>query len=97
MSRRGPHKNAPNVVPPDIVVTQNGDIICKSSISSFNAMATEPLVYVHLLRPMRSCDIAMLKEHGLMWNSLQTNEPDNCISDTVWRMVRAMEGRAPVL
>ena len=73
--------------PPSTVVAQNGDVICKFTISSFNAMAGKPDVFFHLMRPMHSCDVGILRIHGLMWDSLQTTDP---LSETIYKMDKAL-------
>ena len=58
--------------PPSLVVAEHGDVICKFSTSSFDARARKHEVSFHMMRPMPSENVAMLRARGLMWNSLQT-------------------------
>ena len=79
------------VAHPCTVVSQNGDIICTFTISNFDQMVRTPGVYVHLMRPMLSRNVAMLKRKGLMWNSLQTTDP---LEDAVFQMNWALKFNA---
>ena len=55
--------------PPNTVVTLNGDIILKITVSSF-AQNGGKETFVHLMRQMQSSDVAILKREGLMWDWL---------------------------
>ena len=73
--------------PPSTIVAQNGDVICKFTIHSFNAMARKPGVFFHLMRPMLSSNVAILRTQGLMWNSLQTTDS---LSEVIYNMDQAL-------
>ena len=74
--------------PPTTVVTQKGDIICTFATSSFNMMQKEPEVFVHLLRPMPTRTVAILKTQGHMWESLG---PADSLSELVYEMMRVAD------
>ena len=73
--------------PPSLVVAENGDVICKFSTSSIDANARKPEVFFHMMRPMPSENVAMLRARGLMWNSLQTT---GTLSDLIYDWDRAL-------
>ena len=73
--------------PSSTVVTQNGDVICTFTVRSLNR-ATKPEEFVHLMRPMLASNVKMLKNKGLMWNSLRTADS---LSDAIFDMVTALD------
>ena len=73
--------------PPSLVVSEHGDVICKFSTSSIDATARKPEVFFHMMRPMLSENVAMLRARGLMWNSLQTT---GTLSDLIYDWDRAL-------
>ena len=82
------------------VVTQNGDVICEFDVISFGRMAREPEVFVHLMRPMLSSNVAIIKTQGLddMWKSsiLRTQTVGTSVnpwrlSDTTHKMRQALD------
>ena len=60
--------------PPSLVIAKNGDVICKFTSRSFNVAATKHEVFFHMMRPVLSENVAMLRARRLMWNSLETTE-----------------------
>ena len=73
--------------PPSLVVAEHGDVICKFSTSSFDARARKPEVFFHMMRPMLSENVAMLRARGLMWNSLQNT---GTLSEVIYDWDRAL-------
>ena len=73
--------------PPSLVVAEHGDVICKFSTSSIDANARKPEVFFHMMRPMLSENVAMLRARGLMWNSLQTT---GTLSEVIYDWDRAL-------
>jgi hypothetical protein len=74
--------------PSSTVVTQKGDVICTFTVGSINLRAKKPEEFVHLMRPMLASNVEMLKNKGLMWNSLQTADS---LSDAIFDMVTALD------
>ena len=74
--------------PSSTVVTQNGDVVCTFTVRSFNLRATKPEEFVHLMRPMLASNVEMLKNKGLMWNSLQTADS---LSEAIFLMATAID------
>ena len=73
--------------PPSLVVAEHGDVICKFSTSSIDATAMKPEVFFHMMRPMLSENVAMLRARGLMWNSLQNT---GTLSEVIYDWDRAL-------
>ena len=73
--------------PPSLVVAEHGDVICKFSTSSIDANARKPEVFFHMMRPMPSENVAMLRARGLMWNSLQNT---GTLSEVIYDWDRAL-------
>jgi hypothetical protein len=74
--------------PSSTVVTQKGDVICTFTVGSINLRAKKPEEFVHLMRPMLASNVEMLKNKGLMWNSLRTADS---LSDAIFDMVTALD------
>ena len=69
------------------VVTENGDISCTFTISSFNTMEKEPLRFMHLMRPMHPSIVSILEGTGIMRRGLQhTGSP---LSQTIFDVDQA--------
>jgi hypothetical protein len=54
-----------------VVITENGDISCTFTISSFHAMAKRPLRFVHLMRPEHPANVRHLESTAIMQRCLQ--------------------------
>jgi hypothetical protein len=53
------------------VVTENGDISCLFTISSFNATEKKPLRFMHLMRPMHPRTVRILEATAIMRRGIQ--------------------------
>jgi hypothetical protein len=79
--------------PPLAMGTQDGDVICKFKIESFNAMREEPLVFTHLLRPLQSHAIEMQRTLNDVFNAY-SGEP---ASEKLSRMVQCVGNKGDAI
>ena len=79
--------------PPLAMDTQDGDVICKFKIESFNADHKEPLVFTHLLRPIQSDAIEMQRTLNDMFNAYSGEPP----SEKLTRMVQCVGNKGDAI
>ena len=79
--------------PPLAMGTQDGDVICKFKIESFNARQKEPLVFTHLLRPIQSDAIEMQRTLNDVFNAYSGEPPSEKLS----RMVQCVGNKGDAI
>ena len=79
--------------PPLAMDTQDGDVICKFKIESFNGNHKEPLVFTHLLRPIQSDAIEMQRTLNDMFNAYSGEPP----SEKLTRMVQCVGNKGDAI
>ena len=79
--------------PPLAMDTQDGDVICKFKIESFNADHKEPLVFTHLLRPIQSDAIEMQRTLNGVFNAYSGEPPSEKLS----RMVQCVGNKGDAI
>ena len=79
--------------PPLAMGTQDGDVICKFKIESFNARQKEPLVFTHLLRPIQSDAIEMQRTLKDVFNANSGEAPSEKLS----RMVQCVGNKGDAI
>ena len=79
--------------PPLAMDTQDGDVICKFKIESFNGNHKEPLVFTHLLRPIQSDAIEMQRTLNDMFNAYSGEPPSEKLS----RMVQCVGNKGDAI
>ena len=79
--------------PPLAMGTQDGDVICKFKIESFNGNQKEPLVFTHLLRPIQSGAIEMQRTLNGVFNAYSGEPPSEKLS----RMVQCVGNKGDAI
>ena len=79
--------------PPLAMDTQDGDVICKFKIESFNGNHKEPLVFTHLLRPIQSDAIEMQRTLNDVFNAYSGEPPSEKLS----RMVQCVGNKGDAI